>query len=306
MTEKQVREQVVSLINSWIDKKEADGSHKSIIDLYNSHKPLARGYAVKYTDPWCATTVSAVAIELGYTDIIPLECGCEEFIKIAKKMGIWVENDAYTPKIADIILYDWQDNGVGDCVGESDHIGYVTKISGKKMTITEGNKSDAVGTRELTVNAQFIRGYVTPNYAAKANGKKAETTPASATATGSAEEYKVGDLVVFNGCLNYNSSYSGATAYGCKAGLAKVTAVAKGNAHPYHLQAVAGKGSTVYGWVNTSDIGGKTSGKSYTVQRGDTLSGIASKYGTTVDALAALNGIKDKNLIYVGQVVKLP
>ena len=39
----------------------------------------------------------------------------------------------------------------------------------------------------------------------------------------------------------------------------------------------------------------------YTVKKGDTLSGIAKKYGTTVNALAQLNNIKNVNLIYVGQ-----
>lgn len=39
----------------------------------------------------------------------------------------------------------------------------------------------------------------------------------------------------------------------------------------------------------------------YTVVKGDTLSGIASKYNTTVSALASLNNIKNVNLIYVGQ-----
>lgn len=39
----------------------------------------------------------------------------------------------------------------------------------------------------------------------------------------------------------------------------------------------------------------------YTVKKGDTLSGIASKYGTTVSKLASLNNIKNVNLIYVGQ-----
>lgn len=46
-------------------------------------------------------------------------------------------------------------------------------------------------------------------------------------------------------------------------------------------------------------------GSTYTVVSGDTLSGIAAKTGTTVDALVSLNGIANKNLIYPGQVLKL-
>ncbi len=44
--------------------------------------------------------------------------------------------------------------------------------------------------------------------------------------------------------------------------------------------------------------------ETYTVVRGDTLSGIAKRFGTTVDRLASLNGIQNKNLIRVGQVLK--
>lgn len=47
------------------------------------------------------------------------------------------------------------------------------------------------------------------------------------------------------------------------------------------------------------------SGDTYTVQAGDTLSGIAAKYGTTYQELAALNGIADPNIIHVGQVLKV-
>ncbi len=44
----------------------------------------------------------------------------------------------------------------------------------------------------------------------------------------------------------------------------------------------------------------------YTVRAGDTLSALARQYGTTVQALASLNGISNPNLIRVGQVLKLP
>lgn len=44
----------------------------------------------------------------------------------------------------------------------------------------------------------------------------------------------------------------------------------------------------------------------YTVKKGDTLSQIAAKYGTTYQAIAAYNGIKNPNAIRVGQKVKIP
>lgn len=47
------------------------------------------------------------------------------------------------------------------------------------------------------------------------------------------------------------------------------------------------------------------SDNTYVVKSGDTLSGIAAKYGTTYQRLAQINGIKNPNLIYVGQTLKL-
>lgn len=45
--------------------------------------------------------------------------------------------------------------------------------------------------------------------------------------------------------------------------------------------------------------------ESVTVEKGDSLSKIAKRYGTTVDALVRINGLCDANQIFVGQVVVL-
>lgn len=43
----------------------------------------------------------------------------------------------------------------------------------------------------------------------------------------------------------------------------------------------------------------------YTVRAGDNLSSIASRYGTSYQSIAALNGLANPNLIYVGQTLKI-
>lgn len=158
------REAIVSEAISHVGVKEGTVLHHKIIDRYNSRKPLPRGYAVKYTDAWCATFISYLAIVMGYTDIIPVECGCPQMITLAKQMGIWVEDDSYVPKPGDIPLYDWQDSGAGDNTGNPDHIGIVEKVVGNTETVIEGNYKDAVGRRELAVNGRYIRGYIVPKY----------------------------------------------------------------------------------------------------------------------------------------------
>lgn len=52
-------------------------------------------------------------------------------------------------------------------------------------------------------------------------------------------------------------------------------------------------------------INGKGKQTTYVVKSGDTLSGIAAKFGTTYQAIAAKNGISNPNLIYPGQVLKI-
>lgn len=180
MTETQIREKVVAAAKAWLGCNEADGSHRQIVDVYNSHRPLARGYALKYTDAWCAGFVSAVAIKLGLTDIMPTEVGVGNMIELYRKLGRWQESDSYVPKPGDVIMYAWSDNGVGDCTSGASHVGIVVSCDGKTITVIEGNKANAVGYREIAVNGRYIRGFGLPDYASKATENE-PVSPAPAT-----------------------------------------------------------------------------------------------------------------------------
>ena len=168
MTENELRSNVVSVMKSWLGWSESNGKHKQIIDIYNNHKPLARGYKVKYNDAWCATAVSAAFIKTGLTDIGFTECSCSKMIELYKTNGRWMEKDSYVPDVGDLIMYDWNDNGNGENAGSPEHVGMVSEVTGSKLTIIEGNMSHAVRYRTMNVNGRYIRGYCIPDYASKA------------------------------------------------------------------------------------------------------------------------------------------
>jgi len=252
MTEQELRQKVVGIARGWLGCKESDGSHRKIIDLYNSHKPLARGYAVAYTDSWCSTFASAVAIKAGLTDIIPTECGCEKHIQLFKNLGSWVEDDAYKPSPGDYIFYNWDDNGVGDCTASADHVGIVEKVSGQTITVIEGNYSNSVGRRTITVNGRYIRGYGVPKYGSKAGSTSVASTSPGVQTTSSLSIIKVGDIVQFTGNRHYTSANAD-SGHGCNPGTARVTAVSTGSKHPYHLVHTDGT-SNVYGWVDENCV----------------------------------------------------
>lgn len=174
MTEMELRQKVVKTAEAYLGCKESDGSHRKIIDIYNSHKPLAVGYKVTYTDAWCSAFVSTISIICGLTDIIPTECGCGRHIDLFKKLGSWVEEDTYIPKMGDIIFYNWNDNGVGECTTGASHVGIVTSCNGKTIKVIEGNISNAVGYRNLSIGGRYIRGYGIPDYASKADPEMTE------------------------------------------------------------------------------------------------------------------------------------
>lgn len=177
MTEENLRLLVVNTIAAWLGSYMGSTGHKEILSIYNNYKPLARGYVVKQTDAYCATTVSAAWIKAGIASHTGTECGVEEFTNVAKARGIWVENDAYIPKLGDACVYDWQDDGKGDCIGNADHIGIVSAVfqSQGYFQVIEGNMSGGkVGTRMMRFNGQYIRGFICPKYNELATAGKDE------------------------------------------------------------------------------------------------------------------------------------
>ena len=175
------RKQIVDQARSWLGLKESDGSFKVIIDTYNGHKPLARGYKLQYDDEWCDGFASACAIACGATDIIPTEVGCGKHIKLFQKLGCWVEDDGYVPSPADYIFYDWKDDGKGENTDGASHVGIVEKVEGSTITVIEGNKNAAVGRRTIQVNARYIRGYGVPKYDEEVDKEPEATSGMKAT-----------------------------------------------------------------------------------------------------------------------------
>lgn len=191
------RNDVVDQMLAWEGYSEKNGKFKVIIDGYNKYLPTAvkagtANYSMKYSDEWCACASSNAYIACGLGHMFPVECSCPRMIALAKKMGIWQENDGYVPDPADAVLYDWEDSGRGDNTGTPDHIGIVISVDKTAGTfvVMEGNKDEAVGRRTMNINGRYIRGFITPKFVTGTNTggisaqtavKKEEVKPAVKT-----------------------------------------------------------------------------------------------------------------------------
>ena len=166
--EQTARLHVVTTAEKWLGTLEGFAGHEVLVQIYNSHEPLAQGYELTVDDDWCAAFGSVVAIQCGYPDIIPTECGCERQIGLWKELGQWEENDNYVPLPGDYIYYAWDDGwDFGDCTGWADHVGIVVGTAGPFVKVIEGNYDDRVAYRTILIGNYQIRGYGLPDYSSK-------------------------------------------------------------------------------------------------------------------------------------------
>lgn len=294
ITGDQLRQKVVNIMQGWLGGTPGSAKHYDILNTYNGHKPLARGYAVQVYDAYCATTVSAAWIKAGISQYTGTECGVDQLRQIAASKGYWVENDAHHPLPGDAIIYDWNDySGHADNKGYPEHIGIVSEAGGSYFKVIEGNMGDnsIVGTRIMEYDGRYIRGFICPDYDAIARDMGGGATPTPAPApSGKKSVDELAKEVMTGKWGNDDARIQGLTAagYDPAAVQARVNELYKqnGGKNPY---AGGGNGGAVY----------------YTVQRGDTLSAIAARYGTTYQEIARLSGISNPNLIYPGQKVRV-
>lgn len=281
ITEVQLRQKVADTINGWLGAVEGDKAHAEILSIYNNQKNLPYGYKMGVHDAWCAATVSATWLKVGIADYICTDCNCGGFRDKAIKLGIWVEDDSYKPKIGDVIIYNWSDSGVGDNKGSADHIGLVTAINGNTFIVTEGNTGDGVvGKRTMQVDGRYIRGFITPNYADIAKKVAGKIMPDDSSNVDKPTIYIQGVAndkwlkVIKNG-----ADYAGILGKALVALAAKVT---KGTIE-YSVHVKGGNWlGNITGW-NYKDYINGYAGNGNPAEKGDAIDGVKMYYRTPTD-----------------------
>ena len=168
LTETEIRQAFAGTFISYLGTVEGSEKHLELIARYNANPRLPRGYRMRAGDSWCAAAPSAVALQLRLEDYIYPECSCPEMIRLYQNRGRWQEADGCLPRTGDLVMYDWEDDGVGDNQGGADHVGVVVEAAPDRMLIVEGNRGHRVGLRELRPDARSIRGFCCPDFAAAA------------------------------------------------------------------------------------------------------------------------------------------
>lgn len=174
-------------MKAWVGRNSYDGSHKTIIDIYNSIRPLPVGYTMKYYDAWCDAGLSAAFYKAGGISLIGGgECGVGRHLRIFKNMGIW--KGVCKPVSGDVVIFTWGG-------GSPDHIGIVESVSGSTVTSIECNKDERVGRRTFSYNAYFVLGYARPKYTTSSSTTTNKTTTNKTTTSAATIDKLAKDVI---------------------------------------------------------------------------------------------------------------
>lgn len=202
------RQMILDVARGYLGAVQGDAKHQAIVNTYNSYVSANKGgkhkgsaYKVKYSDAWCATFVSAIAIMCHDTDIIPTECSCTRMIKLFKELGCFEPDDNYIPNRngGDIIFYSWNINGKPipdgdyDVDGLSHHVGIVESCDGKNITVIEGNRDSKCQRRTIPIGWKYIHGFGLPKYIDIASDNAEKTAQEAQEEASNVYKVKLGD-----------------------------------------------------------------------------------------------------------------
>lgn len=168
MTEKELRMLVVNMANHYAEIGTVEGGPtcNKLIEIYNEHKPLARGVKYSYDiGGWCGVFVSDMFILTGLSSLIVTECGAWEFKDNARKAKQWKARGTYIPKSGDIIVYSYRAYKQDGTAYTQYHVGIVTNADASVIYTTEGNVSDRVLMLRHDPDDKTIEGFWSVDYA---------------------------------------------------------------------------------------------------------------------------------------------
>lgn len=164
----------VSLFKSWKGLNETTKHAQTQKKIINPYNKISGRHLDCKTTPWCQIAVVSCLYQAGVKKFY-ITAGCKQALSWYKnkkryKSKAWTKNNK--PKVGWQVFYDFKGNG------NPTHTGIVVAVSGNKVTVYEGNKSNAVGARTFNYKTyKYLLGWGIPYYLT------AKTTTAAKTNT---------------------------------------------------------------------------------------------------------------------------
>lgn len=277
-----------------------------------------------YITHWCAYSVTSIMKDCGFLGkyVKEIEGGAGSIPRGSDgKYGTWFKKGVKTPQPGDLFFMryaDYPNNDKYFC----DHVGIVKAVNGNIITTLEGNvdgnNSNWAATSTFKSKIRYLSdssvyAFYRPYWKTETNSTGQKTKSTSTSTTKETEIYQINSSAVVNYKVKIKSTNGlnirqgagdtfkilGAIPYGVITEVTRKTSGGK-----YHWGLINYNGTK--GWIALEYTTKIDDLQYYIVKRGDTLSGIARKYRTTVGVLCSYNpNIKNADLIYIGQKIRI-
>lgn len=277
-----------------------------------------------YITHWCAYSVTSIMKDCGFLGkyVKEIEGGAGSIPRGSDgKYGTWFKKGIKIPQPGDLFFMryaDYPNNDKYFC----DHVGIVKAVNGNIITTLEGNvdgnNSNWAATSTFKSKIRYLSdssvyAFYRPYWKTETNSTGQKTKSTSTSTAKETEIYQINSSAVVNYKVKVESTNGlnirqgagvtfkilGAIPYGVITEVTRKTSGGK-----YHWGLINYNGTK--GWIALEYATKIDDLQYYIVKRGDTLSGIARKYRTTVGVLCSYNpNIKNADLIYIGQKIRV-